>query len=283
MKFAFIDVEKAKHPVSRLCRVMEVSRSGYYAWTKRGESARARSDRALLDEVREVFHESHRLYGWPRVHAALKARGRRVSGKRVARLMRENGLEARRRKPYRKSRKAAHFPMAPNLLDRRFSDVTAPGDVWVGDVTYIRTGEGWLYLAVVLDVCSRKVIGWSTAPVLDGGLPVEAFRRAVAQAGAGPRMFHSDRGSEYACLAFRSALAEHDVERSMSRPGDCWDNAVAESFFATFKRELVHLSKFSTRSAAHLATFEYIEAFYNRARLHSALGYQTPVAFEAAA
>lgn len=281
MIFTFLDAEKANHDVNRMCRVLGVSRSGYYAWRARGESTWAQEDRVLLDEIVQVHVDSRRLYGSPRVHAELRRRGKRHGRKRVARLMRACGLQARRRRRYRRSRGVAHFPVAPNVLGRRFAGATSPGDVWVGDVTYVRTNEGWLYLAVVIDVCTRRVVGWATGSVPDGALTVRAYESAKLTTSTSPKLFHSDRGPEYACVAFRTAIERDGVVRSMSRSGDCWDNAVAESFFATLKRELVYLTSYSTRGEARKSVFEFIEVFYNRARLHSTLGYKSPMEFEA--
>lgn len=283
MTFALIDAEKAKHDVNRMCSVLEVSRSGYYAWRTRDASNWAVKDGVLLDEIVQVHADSRRLYGSPRVHDALTKRGHRIGRKRVARLMRASGLQARRRRPYRRSKLDARVPMAPNVLDRQFAAVRKLGEVWVGDVTYVRTQEGWLFVAVVIDLFSRRVVGWAMGPTVDGALAVRAFDAAMTTTNMAPKMFHSDRGAEYACEAFRARLALNGVTRSMSRSGDCWDNAVAESFFATLKRELVHLTSFSTREQARASVFEYVEVFYNRLRVHSSLGYQSPMAFEAAA
>lgn len=285
MSFAFIEAEKTNHDVTRLCDVLGVSRSGYYAWKQRedaGGSRRSLADKELLQDIIVVHVESRRLYGSPRIHAELKRRGHDVGRKRVARVMRESGVRPRRRRSFTKSHSGEHFSYAPNLLDRKFDDVKAPHDVWVADGTYIRTAEGWLFLVVVIDVFTRRIVGWSASSTMDGELTTKAFKAACLQAGRSPGLFHSDRGSEYACEAFRRAVDAVETTRSMSRTGDCWDNAVAESFFATLKKELVHLTKFSTRNEARAAVFDYIEVFYNRVRLHSSLGYMSPAQFEAA-
>jgi transposase InsO family protein len=280
--FALMNAEKANHDVKRMCSALGVSRSGYYAWRARGESKRAAQDGVLLDEIVQVHAESRRLYGSPRVYNELKQRGRHHGRKRVARLMRAAGLQARRRRKYRRSRPQAHFPIAPNVLDRRFAAVKRCNEVWVGDVTYVRTQAGWLFVAVVIDLFTRRVVGLAMGTAVDGALTTKAFTTALATTGTAPTLFHSDRGTEYACSEFRAAVDAVGVERSMSRTGDCWDNAVAESFFATLKRELVHLTTFSTTAEARASVFEYIEVFYNRIRLHSSLGYRSPMAFEAA-
>lgn len=282
MTFGFIRAEKARHSVDRMCHLLGVSRSGYYAWLGRGDSQRTQRDSELLDEIREVYVEGRMFYGSPKVFNGLKARGQRVSRKRVARLMRTHGIRARIPKKYRVTTNSKHhFNVADNLLKRRFSEVKNPGEVWVGDVTYIRTGQGWLYLAAIVDVCSRRVVGFETSTTIGGDLAVAALQSALSRTGKTPRMFHSDRGSEWACKAFQDVLAARGITPSMSGSGDCWDNAIAESFFATLKRELVYLSKYSTTKEAALSVFEYIEVFYNRVRMHSSIGYVSPAEFEA--
>jgi len=281
MKFKLIEAEKANHDVNKLCKLLGVARSGYYAWRRRSVSRRAAEDQELLKEIVEIHVEGRRLYGSPRVHDGLQKRGRRVSRKRVARLMHEHGIRARRRRAFHRSKREEHFPYVGNVLNRQFNDVQAPNEVWVGDGTYIRTNEGWLFLVVIIDLFSRKVVGTAMGSTMDAGLTTKAFLAACQRAGTAPRLFHSDRGPEYACEAFRNVVEDKGTQRSMSRTGDCWDNAVAESFFATLKKELVHLTKFSTRTEARASVFEYIEVFYNRIRLHSALGYRSPVEFEA--
>lgn len=285
MTFAFIQAEKANHDVRRLCSVLDVSRSGFYAWRKRqaaGGGRRATSDGALLQKIVTIHVETRGLYGSPRIHGELRNRGHAVSRKRVARIMRLSSIRARRRRAFRRSRSDEHFTYAPNVLARQFNGVTAPHQAWVADGTYIRTGEGWLFLVVVIDLFTRRIVGWAAGPTMDGALTTRAFKAACTTAGRSPTLFHSDRGSEYACGAFRKAVEAAQTTQSMSRTGDCWDNAVAESFFASLKKELVHLTKFSTRSSALSAVFEYVEVFYNRVRLHSSLGYKSPSQFEAA-
>lgn len=282
MKFELIETERANHDVRRLCALLGVSRSGYYAWRERSESRRSEDDRRLLDEIIEVHVEGRRLYGSPRVHEALQARNRHVSRKRVARLMRQHGIRVRRHRRFHRGKREEHFPYVANILDRQFHAVSRPNEVWVGDGTYIRTSEGWLFLVVIIDVFTRRVVGSSMGSTMDGSLTARAFEAACARTAVAPRLFHSDRGPEYACEAFRAVVESKATQRSMSRSGDCWDNAVAEAFFATLKKELVYLTKFSTRTEARAAIFEYIEVFYNRVRLHSALGYRSPVDFEAA-
>ncbi len=280
MKFCFIDAEKAQFPVAVLCRHLGVSRSGYYAWAKRSESARRQGDQALTLEVAAIHHDSRGTYGAPRVHAELRARGRRHSRKRVARLLRQQGLRARPRRRFVRSStdSAPSRPAAANVLERRF-EPGQPTRVWAGDLTYIWTGEGWLYLAVLLELSSRKVVGWAMGERIDRELALSALRMALL-GGAAPELHHSDRGSQYASEDYRRLLEEQGIECSMSRKGNCWDNAVVESFFSTLKQELVYSTHFQTREEAKRALFEYIEVFYNRKRRHSALGYLSPTEYE---
>jgi putative transposase len=281
VKFAFIAAEKAHYPVDTLCDVLDVSRSGYYAWTKRAVPARAKADAHLAVEIAAVHRKSRRTYGSPRVHADLRARGVRVGRKRVARLMREKGLVARQKRRFRRTTDAKHaLPIASNVLERHFE---APdlNEAWVTDVTYIATDEGWLYLAAILDLCSRRVVGWAASATNDRALALEALTRALrTRRPAVGLVHHSDRGSPYASEDYRKVLRDHGVIASMSRAGDCWDNAVAESFFATLKAELVEHERYPTRAAAVASIGDYIENFYNLARRHSHLEYVSPVEFE---
>ncbi|WP_095989804.1 IS3 family transposase [Cystobacter fuscus] len=284
VKFELMDAQKALFPVKFMCEQLSVSRSGYYAWQRRPESARQASDRVLAEEVARVHQESRRTYGSPRVHAELRTRGQRVSRKRVVRLMRAQGLAARRRRRYVTTTDSRHRrPVAPNVLARDFSPAQ-PNTSWVTDITYVDTREGWLYLAVVLDLFSRKVVGWSMSDTIDRHLVLGALDMAL-KSRQPPRglVHHSDRGSQYAREEYQQALAARGMECSMSRKGNCWDNAVVESFFSTLKQELVYTTDFTTHQQARLALFEYIEVFYNRQRRHSTLGYVSPVNFELAA
>lgn len=282
MKFSFIHAKKASLPVAAMCRALGVSRSGYYAWAERPESARSRSDRELTAEVAVIHQESHRRYGSPRVHQELRARGRHVSAKRVARLMRQEGLRARARRRFVRTTDSAHsHPVAPNTLARDFLP-PEPNCTWAGDITYVWTGEGWLYLAVVLDLFSRRVVGWAMSDTIDRQLVLSALDMALLGRPA-PALHHSDRGSQYASEDYRRLLEERGIACSMSRKGNCWDNAVVESFFSSLKLELVYERSFATREEAKRALFEYIEVFYNRRRRHSALGYVSPAEYERAA
>lgn len=281
MRFAFIQAEKAEYTVRVMCRVLKVSPSGFYAWASRSPSARAQQADALRPVIAEAHRRSRGTYGSPRVHADLQDCGFRVGRKRVARLMREQGLVGRRPRRYRVTTDSAHeLPVARNALGRQFN-VTAPNRVWATDITYVRTWEGWLYLAVVIDLYSRRAVGWAMAEHLRTELVLDALGTALGQRlPTGPLIHHSDRGSQYASAVYRSVLAEHGITCSMSRRGNCWDNAVVESFFATLKGELVDTRPWPTRRAARSAIHEYIAVFYNRHRRHSFLGYLTPADYE---
>lgn len=279
MKFRFIHAKKASTSVAFMCRQLGVSRSGYYAWAKRPESQRKKSDRELSVEVAAVHRESRGTYGSPRVHAELRAQGRCVSEKRVARLMQQQGLAARRRRPFVRTTESKHaHPVAPNVVARDFLP-PGPNCTWAGDITYVWTAEGWLYLAVVLDLFSRRVVGWSLSESIDRHLVLSALDMALAGRAAAA-LYHSDRGSQYASDDYRARLAERGITCSMGRKGNCWDNAVVESFFSSLKMELVHIRSFRTREEAKLALFEYMEVFYNRRRRHSSLGYLSPAEYE---
>ena len=276
MRFRFIEDHRDVFLVRVMCAVLEVSASGYYAWRERPESRRAAADRELLTEVRRVHANSRRRYGSPRVHAALRSEGKRVGRNRVARLMHRNGIQARQKRRFRKTTDSNHsFPLAPNLLARQFT-AAAPNKIWLADITYVPTLEGWLYLAVVLDMFSRKVVGWAMSETMPQELTVAALRMAITNRQPGKGLLHhSDRGSQYAAHAYRRLLDEHGMLCSMSRRGDCWDNAPMESFFGSMKTELED-GLYETRQAAKTALFGFIEGFYNRHRLHSAIGYLTP-------
>jgi putative transposase len=281
VRFELIDAEKAQYPLAVLCAALDVSRSGYYAWKGRPASARAKADEQLGVEIVAIHHRSRRTYGSPRIHADLRAKGRRVGKKRVARLMNEKGLAAQRKRRFRRTTDSNHDgPIAPNLLERSFVQ-EAPNKVWVTDVTYIFTAEGWLYLAAMLDLFSRRVVGWATSDTNDRFLALDALYQALgARRPRAGLMHHSDRGSPYASEDYRDALRDRGITASMSRTGDCWDNAVAESFFASLKGELVDHERYATRAAAVASIGEYIESFYNTERRHSHLGYVSPIEFE---
>ena len=281
MRFGLVETEKAKYPVALMCRVLDVSRSGFYAWRKRPASPRAVADQRLTLEVSAIHAESRRSYGSPRVQMELRERGRRVGRKRVARLMRAEGLRARTPRRFRcTTDSGCGMAIRDNLLARRFA-VAQPNFGWVADITYLWTVEGWLYLAVILDLFSRRVVGWSMSERLEKKLALDTLSMALAERQPqGGLLHHSDRGSQYASHEYQELLARHALLSSMSRRANCWDNAVAESFFASLKSELVYRSRWRTKAQARSAVFEYIELFYNRQRRHSALGYLSPVEFE---
>jgi transposase InsO family protein len=281
MKFDFIAAEKAQYPVALLCRALDVSRSGFYASQRQRACARTRRDHQLAATIATIHAESQRRYGSPRVHRELRRRGESVGRKRVARLMRTHGLAARRPKRFVRTTDSRHgLPVAPNVVARDFT-AAAANRVWVGDITYVPTREGWLYLAALLDVFSRRVVGWAMASDLSRGLVLEALDMALKGRKTGRGLVHhTDRGSQYASRDYRAALRARGITCSMSRAGDCWDNAMAESFFSTIKCELIHDADFATRTLAARAIEDYIVNFYNCRRLHSSLGYVSPIEFE---
>jgi putative transposase len=281
VRFAFIETEKACFPITLMCRMLAVSRAGFYAWRRRPMAARTREDQVLAVAVAAIYAEHHGRYGSPRVQMELRERGQRSGRKRIARLMRVQGLRARPRRRYRTTTDSRHgLPVCPNLLARRFA-VAQPDTAWVTDMTYLWTAQGWLYLAVIIDLFSRRVVGWSMSERIDRKLALDALRMALAQRRPQRGLIHhSDRGSQYASGDYQRLLAKHGLRASMSRRGDCWDNAVAESFFASLKLELVYQVQWRTRAEARTAVFEYLELFYNRRRRHSSLGYLSPFEFE---
>lgn len=290
MRFAFIQAHAEQFHVVTMCRVLAVSKAGYYAWVRRGLSARAQQDAELTETIRDVFRRTRERYGSPRIQAELAAAGRHHAPKRVARLMQAAGLRAKARRAGRTTTDSAHtLPIAPNVLARQFAVAEAPGArapqpldrAWVGDITYVPTREGWLYLAVILTLSSRRVIGWAMQHTIDARLTETALRMALRTRRPAPGVLHhSDRGSQYAAHRYQALLAAHGLACSMSRAGNCWDNAVVESFFASLKRELVDDADWATRDEARTAVFEFIEVWYNRDRRHSSLGYLSPVEYE---
>jgi transposase InsO family protein len=265
-----------------MCDVLQVSRSGFYAWSQRTPGPQQRRRKELTDLIRKTHADSHNTYGSPRVHRNILAVGVNCSENTVAKLMRENELKSKARRRFVvKTTDSQHpYPIAKNTLDRGFQ-VEEPDTVWAADITYIATAEGWLYLAVILDMCTRRIVGWATANHLRAELASTALLMAIQhRRPSGKLLHHSDRGVQYASEEYRTLLASHDIESSMSRTGNCYDNAVAESFFSTLKRELVHHESYKTHEEARQSLFEYIEIFYNRQRLHSTLDYRSPVEFE---
>jgi transposase InsO family protein len=264
-----------------MCRVLDVARSAFYAWQRRGPSVRAQTDAVLKVAITQHHRRSRRVYGSPRIQRDLRDEQRHVSKRRIARLMRELGLAGMPARRFRVTTQTdATLPVAPNHLARQFV-VAQPNRVWAADITYCRIDGGWLYLAVVLDLCSRRVVGWATSAHLDRSLVQAALDRALAirQPDVG-LLHHSDRGSQYASGDYQARLAARGIVCSMSRKGNCWDNAVVESFFATIKRELVRRQRWSTHGALTRALAEYIDGWYNRERRHSTLGYLSPIAYE---
>ena len=270
--------------VTMMCRVQSVSRSAYYAWRHAKPSPRAQANVVLTNDIKAIVDEEKNRVGAPRVTARLRAQGQPVGRHRVAKIMRKNGWRAKAAKKYKATTNSKHkLPVAPNLLQQNF-DADMPNQKWVTDITYIWTDEGWLYLATVIDLYSRKVKGWAMGERITADLAVSALEMALMGLKC-PHgiLFHSDRGVQYASYLFKGIIEKNGMTHSMSRKADCWDNAVAESFFGTLKQELVHHCKFKTREEAKLAIFDYIEVFYNRCRLHSTMNYQTPESVEALA
>ena len=284
MKFAFVRDHRRVWPVGVICRVLRVSRSGFYAWQRRGPSPRQRRQEDLIGKIKTAYAQSRGLYGSPRVYRALLIDGQVVSRNTVAKLMRQERIRARARRRFvpRTTDSRHHKPVANNLLARDFA-AEAPNRKWVADITYVPTNQGWLYLAAVLDCFSRKIVGWAMADHLQTDLASDALTMALERRGpAKGLLHHSDRGVQYASEDYQQLLSRHGMRVSMSGKGDCWDNAVMESFWATLKTELIYQAYYETHEQAKASIFEYTEVFYNRQRLHSSLGYVSPESFEAA-
>ena len=278
MRFRFINDHKGQWPVRTLCRALGVSPAGYYAWRSRPDSARTVANQELLAHVRRLYAQHRGRYGSPRLHVALRAEGRGVSRGRVERLMRQHGIRATASRRFRPvTTDSRHgLPVAPNLIEQRFA-ASAPNQVWLADITYVPTGEGWLYLAAVLDLATRKVVGWAMRDHLRSELATAALLMAIQRQRPAPSLtHHSDRGGQYASGEYQKLLAGAGMKASMSRTGNCYDNAPMESFFHTLKVELVHQRRWATRDEARRDLFAYVEGYYNRQRIHSALGYLTP-------
>jgi putative transposase len=277
--FRFIAAEKANYPISLLCRTLGVSRSGFHAWERRPPSDRDLADAWLVERIRQIHRQSRETYGARRVHRALRHRGFRVGRKRVERLMRLAGLSGLVPKRYRRTTiRVPGVRVADDLVDRHFT-ATGPNQLWCADIKYVRSWQGWLYLAAVMDCYSRRIVGWSMRPDLEAELVVDAL--AIARRRPKPGLVHhSDQGSQYVSLRFGERCREIGIHQSMGSKGDCFDNAVAESFFATLEKDLLRRQSFATRQQARTAVFDYIETFYNPIRLHSTLGYQSPVEYE---
>jgi putative transposase len=276
-----LEEQSAGHSIEKMCKILEVSRSSYYKRKNKGKGKRAKENEKILEMIRQIFSESNERYGSPRITAELSRGGIVCNRKRIARIMRKNGIEAKIFRKYRNTTESDHQrEKSENLLNRVFSRQRV-NEAWASDITYIRTAEGWLYLAAVMDIYSRRVIGWH----LDKSLSSEMVERALSNALLDRKIkrgiiFHSDQGIQYTSENFRRILRENGFQQSMSRKGNCWDNAIIETFFHTLKTELTNRVKYKTREEARVSIFEYIEIFYNRKRLHSAIGYCTPVEYE---
>jgi putative transposase len=281
MKYQFIERHRSAFAVEKMCLALKVTASGYYRQRKRGKSKRALSNEQLDQAIRVAHRKSRGNYGSPRITKELKEQGIGCSENRVARRMQKNGIAAKTKRRFKVTTKSKHnHPVAENVLQQNFA-ATAQNQVWVSDITYVWTREGWLYLAIVLDLFSRQVVGWAMSHCLGQDMVLQALRQALLRRGPVPGLiFHSDQGVQYACQAFRELLIQFRIIQSMSGKGNCYDNAVAESFFHTLKTELVYFEDYQTREEARRSIFEYIEVFYNRERRHSALNYLSPVNFE---
>ncbi len=279
-RYRFIAEEKAHHSVALLCRVLHVAKSAFYAWQTQRPSARARADDNLSNEIKAIHADSRCTYGAPRVHAELRRRGKRLGRKRVARLMRKAGLVGRCPRRFRRTTISDPTTHVQDLVQRRFRP-NVPNQLWCADISYIRTWEGWLYLAVILDAYSRKVVGWALADHMRTELATAALQMALtSRRPPAGLVCHSDRGSQYTSSTYGEILGRYGARQSVGRPGTCWDNAVAESFFATLKKELISPHVWPTRRSARAAIFSFIEGWYNRARLHSTLQYTSPARYE---
>ena len=281
MKYAFMKRHRGQHSIRRMSEVLGVSRSGYYAWITREPSNRALANQTLLARIKQIHKEVMETYGSPRMHVELLESGMSVSLGRVERLMRQNSIQAKQSKRHKQTQQhRTSQPAADNILNRKF-DAVAPNEKWVSDITFIETREGWLYLAIILDIYSRAIVGWSMSNKINGELVHSALNMAIEQrAIADPVLVHSDQGSQYTATSYRNKLNAHGMICSMSRKGKCHDNAVAESFFHTLKNELVHDKMYNTRAEAKQSIFKYIELFYNRKRRHSSVGYKAPFEYE---
>jgi len=281
MKYWFMDQHSSTHGVQKMCRIIGASRSGYYRWKIQPQSRRQKENEKILMEIKESHKNSRRAYGSPRIVEDLKAKGMKCSENRVARLMKIHGIVGKAKKKFKATTNSNHaLPVAENLMNQNFT-AEKPNTVWLSDITYVPTLEGWLYLVVILDLFSRQVVGWAMSDRLTSGFVVKALYQAIGRRHPGSGcIFHSDRGIQYASTDCRDVLMAYGFIQSMSRKGNCYDNAVAESFFHTLKTEHVYDYRYETRAEARQSIFEYIEMFYNRQRRHSALGYRSPISFE---
>lgn len=281
MKYKFIDVERSLYSISLLCRVLEISKSSYYKWIDNNRKSKKDEYSRIIDKICQLHSDSRETYGSPRIFQKLKQAGEKISKNTVAKLMSENNIHAKTKKKFKVTTDSKHdLDVSPNLLARNFSPDSA-NQAWCGDITYIHTSEGWLFLATVIDLYSRKIIGWSMNKRMKKSLVIDAMEMALRQRKVmSGLIFHSDRGSQYCSREFRKTLRLNSMRQSMSRKGNCWDNAVAESFFSTLKKDLVFHEEFETRNEAKRKIFEYIEVFYNRERIHSVLDFKSPIEYE---
>jgi putative transposase len=281
MKYKFIMENRKEFRLGKMCKVLNVSRSGYHNYIKRRFSQREKDDYIILEKIKEIHKRSRELYGSPRIYQELRRRGLKINKKRVVRIMQKNGIRSKTKRKYKVTTNSNHsYPIAKNLIGQNFKS-TELNKIWVSDITYIRTKEGWLYLSCILDLYSRMIVGWHIDQRQTSSLVITAIRNALAQRGKNPGIiFHSDRGSQYASEAVRDILTDNKMIQSMSRKGNCYDNAVMESFFHTLKTELIRFEKFQTREEAKMKIFDYIEIYYNRQRIHSSIDYFAPVEYE---
>ena len=281
MKYKFIMENRKEYRLGKMCKMLEVSRSGYHNYVRRKMSQRQLENQMLLERIRRIHHLSRGLYGSPKIYQELRKLGLKYNRKRIVRIMRINGIRAKTKRKYKRTTDSNHsYPVAENILGQDFTS-TVLNKIWVSDITYIWTKEGWLYLCCILDLCSRKIVGWQIDITLSSSLVITALSQAITNRGENPGIiFHSDRGSQYASGEVRKYLWGHKMIQSMSRKGNCYDNAVMESFFHTLKTELVSFENFQTRDEAKMKIFDYIEIFYNRQRSHSSIDYLTPEEFE---
>lgn len=281
MKYAAIDSMRTRYPLRMLCNVFSVSSSGYFEWKHRTPSKRTQANGALIGEIRNIHTKSFGAYGSPRIYESLKQCGRIIGLERIRRLMQANRISGRHRKKRCRTTDSNHsLPIAPNRLQQHF-ECARPNTVWLGDITYVATDEGFLYVAAMKDLCTKKIVGWSMSACIDAQLAVDALTMAISrQTPCAGLIVHSDRGSQYASSLFREKLNDMEMLQSMSRRGNCYDNAPMESFFASLKTERLEQEHFVTRNAARVTIFEYIETFYNPVRLHSSIGYRAPNQFE---
>jgi transposase InsO family protein len=281
MKYTFMETHRSEFRMTKMAAVLEVTRSGYYAWKKRGQSKRKQQDQELLQHISRIHAEAKEAYGSPRVTKQLKKEGFSCGKNRVARIMKQNKIVSRIKRRFKVTTNSRHtYPVAENLLQQNFW-AQSPNSIWLSDITYIRTGEGWLYLAAIKDLASQKIVGWSMDKTISRSLTIHALEMALArQKPPSGLILHSDRGIQYACTEYQSLLRDHKIRPSMSRPGNPYDNAPMESFFSLLKREWVYHHHYVTRQEAKSSIFSYIECFYNSNRLHSSIGYRTPNEFE---